>query len=223
MGVLWGMETKAHSAGIVRTIGITLGGGLILLSLIIYAAAKGHDREPIPEAGDSPRTQILAHATWPPEYSLPDFVSYAKQADVIAVIRVMDSGREGEEREAGARKGIPYTDWRCVVINSIKGPLNPGETMIIRQTGSRSTFQLDDDPLFQPGSVELVFLKAFSPGKYRDMGPFSRMAVDEKQGVIRQGQLQGHTIESAASMIRSAIGLSPDWEMKGGGDPYLTR
>lgn len=218
-----GQKNEGHWYKRLSRDALAVTGALVFLGAILYAAVRPEKTPaPLSKPSETPGSRITAHASWPAEYSFPHFVSYAKEADAVIVARILGTEREGEVREPGARSGIPYTDWRVEVVKAIKGRVNDGQTIIIRQTGSQDTFELDDDPLFRPGSSELVFLKEFSPGKYRDMGPFSRMEVDEK-GVIRKGQLEGHDIESAASMIRSAIGLSPDSDLKGGGELHQAR
>ncbi len=87
-------------------------------------------------------------------------------------------------------KGVPYTDFTVTVTRKLHDPatrLAPSSSaIVVHQTGgtvSGVTTQVEDDTLFRPGESVVLFLREYSPGRFRVLGgPAGRF--DVSRGLI---------------------------------------
>lgn len=86
----------------------------------------------------------------------PNFKDLAGNSTHIVIGQVMGI------KAAYDKEDIPFTDYNLEINAVVKGNVNPGDMIVIRQTGAEGSdeiVELDDDPLLKQGETFVGFLR----------------------------------------------------------------
>jgi hypothetical protein len=148
--------------------------GSLVLSLLVLAGCSSSQQ---PQSGTGVQ-KVLLDASWAKLYH--SFTDLKHDADLIVQGTVTQVLQTESPTDATP---YPATDFLFTVSQVLQDPANrlQGTTLTLHQTGGmvdNTLYEVDDDPLFQPGEQSVLFLHEYQPGSYYVIGgPSGRFVI----------------------------------------------
>jgi hypothetical protein len=129
----------------------------------------------------SPQLPIVhIDASWAENY---DSIASLKGGSHIVVVGIVNKQIKAYKDS----HGLPFSDFSVDIQQVVANPakLTVGSDVIVHQTGGvvdNQLYQIDDDPLLNPGEHVVLFLHQYEPGQFRIVGgPQGRFVVESGQ------------------------------------------